>query len=207
MVAMIKKMIFFLLFTTLGFSQYVNDREKLSVATITAKDSVNLYIEALNGASALTAYKMPIDSLMSWLTTKAHAIGEMYIDDDSVTATGTISKYYAIAMAAGYSNGVTMTNDSTMTIVTAGQYKISYSISCTHSVNNTLIHASLFVDDVEDSQTEAQRKIGTAGDIGSFSGTGIATFEVDEEIKLKAKADKSGNLTIQHMNFNIVRLN
>ncbi|MHA1280345.1 MAG: hypothetical protein ACTSQ8_24495 [Candidatus Helarchaeota archaeon] len=64
---MVKRLLIYLLFTGACFAQYVNDLEKPTVATITAKDSVNLYIEALNGSSVLTPYKLPLDSLKVWL--------------------------------------------------------------------------------------------------------------------------------------------
>ena len=62
--------------STICFSQYVNDLDKLTPTTIAAKDSVNIYAEALNGSSALTPYKIPLDTLFA-LFQDFHAYGKM----------------------------------------------------------------------------------------------------------------------------------
>ena len=51
-------------------------------------------------------------------------------------------------------------NDSTVTIASDGYglYHIGYHSSFTHSVNNTIVHMSAFINDVEDTRIEGQRK-------------------------------------------------
>ena len=61
------KFLILLLIPLFCFGQYVNDLEKITVANIVAKDSVNFYAEMLNGSSALTPYKLPLDSLKKYL--------------------------------------------------------------------------------------------------------------------------------------------
>jgi hypothetical protein len=52
------------------YGQYVNDLDKITTANLTDKDSVNVYVEMLNGSSTLTSYKMPIDTLFVWMWAK-----------------------------------------------------------------------------------------------------------------------------------------
>ena len=64
---MVKHIFLFLLISSACFSQAYNDDVKLTVAQIVAKDSVNLFIQALDGSSVLTDYKLPLDSLKKYL--------------------------------------------------------------------------------------------------------------------------------------------
>ena len=63
------------------------------------------------------------------------------------------------------------------------------------------------MDDVEESEIEAQRKIGTGGDVGCYGSGGILFLEAGDIVKIKTKADNTGNQTISHLNFSIKRLN
>ena len=64
---MVKTFLILLLIPVFCFGQYVNDLDKVTVSNLFSKDSVNVYVEALNGASALTPYKMPLDTLKLYL--------------------------------------------------------------------------------------------------------------------------------------------
>lgn len=140
---------------------------------------------------------------------KEGTYSEKYISGTpKVISTAVTGNYYGIEFTGtGSENNITDTNDSTFTIINTGLYIIAYSLSFTHATNSTLIHASLFVDDVEDTQTEAERKVGTGGDMGSMSGTGLVSLTAGETVKVKVKSDKTGNLTINHANFNLVKTN
>lgn len=108
----------------------------------------------------------------------------------------------------GSLSNITQTNDSTLTVGTegAGLYLLNASFSFTHSVNSTVVHGSLFIDDVEDLETEGERKIGNGGDFGSFSITGLVDLAVGEEVKIKMRMDNDGTITINHANWNLVRI-
>ena len=132
--------------------------------------------------------------------------GVKYIDADSVTVLSVIGTYYAVALADGISKDVTQTDDSTFTVVKAGIYHVSISASFTHETNSTIVHFSVFVDDIEDASIECQRKIGNGGDVGSAGNSGLISLAVGEEVKVKAKGDTTGDLTVSHMNFNVFRI-
>lgn len=61
------KFLIFLFIPIFVFGQYVNDLDKVTVSNLATKDSVNVYAEMLNGSSALTAYKLPLDTLKLYL--------------------------------------------------------------------------------------------------------------------------------------------
>ena len=49
--------------------------------------------------------------------------------------------------------------------------------------------------------------MGTGGDVGCYGSGGILSLSKGEVIKLKTKADNTGDQTISHLNFSIKRLN
>ena len=90
----------------------------------------------------------------------------------------------------------------------AGTYLINFSMSFTHATNNALVHISAFnsTDNTELTNIETERKIGTGGDFGNVGGTGIVVLDANDKVSLRAKADNTGNLTVNHGNFNIIRI-
>jgi hypothetical protein len=136
--------------------------------------------------------------------THENTIAELFENASNVTATTSTYKTI-VSLQAGTNVNATYT-DSTITVGQAGTYLINYSASFTHSVNNTTCHISLFVDDVEDTQMDAERKVATGGVYGQVSATNIAVLSASDVLKLKAKSDNSGNLTIQYLNFNATRI-
>lgn len=168
----------------------------LDPAYVLAEDTIGVAVDTSEMATVAALE----DSLLDI------TVAEWYIGADSTISHIVADKYYAIDFTAGTQLNVTETNDSTLTIVRDGYYHINYSISSTSGTNNTILHASLFVDDVEDTQTEAQRKIGTGGDTGNFGGTGIVWLDSGDTVKLKLKADNVSTSTINHANFNIIRI-
>jgi len=139
-------------------------------------------------------------------------VGQLYISGDSAISVveniyKTVNKWYENG-AYSYAENCTLT-DSTITIGTNGfgYYKISISFSSTHSVNNTGVHFSIFVNDVEAKSLEIERKIGTGGDFGNSAGTSLIRLKAGDIVKVKANCTNSGTLTISHANFNLSREN
>ena len=136
--------------------------------------------------------------------TSDNSFAELFEDATNTLATTTTYRTITSLQAGDY-NEATL-GDSSMTITQAGTYLVNYSSSFTHAVNNTTCHISLFVNDVENTNLEAERKIGTGGDYGSMSGTALVTLTANAVLKLRAKSDNAGNLTINHLNFNCTRI-
>jgi hypothetical protein len=105
---------------------------------------------------------------------------------------------------AGASKNVTL-GDSSMTIHVSGYYHVTVSSSMTHGTNNTIVHFSFFKNDVEELKMEAERKIGTGGDFGNASASGILYLAANDVIKIKYKSDDTGTIIINHFNFTVHR--
>jgi len=132
--------------------------------------------------------------------------GELH-DPSTVIATATAGYYTLTGWTGGNSYLTTLDTDSTIQVLKRGAYLLSFSMSFTHSIGNTVVHISAFNSDgAEYTNIETERKIGTAGDYGNVGGVGIIFLEAGEKVSVRAKADKSGNLTVNHGNFNIVRM-
>lgn len=139
--------------------------------------------------------------------TTENSFGELY-DPADVISTATTSYYTLTSYTAGLYNEATIDADSTIQVNQAGIYKIDFSMSFTHSTNNTTVHISVFnsTDNSEFTNIETERKIGTGGDLGSVSGTGLVQLDASDKISIRAKADNTGNLTVSHGNINIIRI-
>ena len=135
--------------------------------------------------------------------------GHLYTNTGITKATSVAGTYYVLTgLTTDGFNNVTLT-DSTLTVAAdgAGVYDVSYSVNgITHDINNTTIHVSAFVDGVE-SVIEGERKIGTGGDLGSFSASGQLTLSNSSVVDFRVKADNIGTVSIGHANFSITRIN
>lgn len=135
------------------------------------------------------------------------AVGVLYISGAGVINHVAASTYYDINIfTIGAANNMTATN-STLTIPATAIYDIRYHISCTHAVGNTVVHTSVFVNGLENGEIEAERKIGSGGDYGNYSGGGIVSLNAGDVVKLKTNASNIGNQTISSANFSIKRIN
>ena len=77
-----------------------------------------------------------------------------------------------------------------------------------HQTNGTIVHVSLWNSSTETEylNIETERLIGNGGDFGSASSTGFIVIPANTRIVVRAKADKTGNLTFNHGNFNIEKI-
>ena len=139
--------------------------------------------------------------------TSNNSFGELY-DPSTVISTATTNYYTLSGWTAGAYNEATLDTDSTILVAQAGTYRINFSMSFTHATVSTVVHICAFnsTDNTEFTNIETERKIGTGGDVGSVSGTGLVVLSANDKVCLRAKADKTGNLTVSHGNFNITRI-
>ena len=131
------------------------------------------------------------------------------IDTPVVIATGAESAYFTVTFDGSTAlQRFTSTNDSMFTYIgdQSGWFVIYCGQSFTHATNNTLAHFSFFENDIENEFVEAERKISTGGDFGSASWGYLVYLEKGDVLKVKFKADKAGNLTINHGQFICFRI-
>jgi hypothetical protein len=94
--------------------------------------------------------------------------------------------------------------DSSIIATKTGFHFVSMSLNLiTHSANNTNVHICAFIDDVEETSLETERKVATGGDIGSMSSSGYIYLTAGQVVKFKAKADNTGTITIGHSNLTV----
>jgi len=80
-------------------------------------------------------------------------------------------------------------------------------MSFTHSVKNTVANICVFKNNTTElTDMETERKIGTGGDLGNVGGTGLVVLAANDKLSLRAKADNNGNFTVNHGNFNVIRI-
>ena len=139
--------------------------------------------------------------------TSDNSFGELY-DPSTVISTATANYYTLSGWTAGQVTSGTLDTDSTILVEQAGTYLINFSMSFTHATNNTVVHISAFnsTTNTEFINIETERKIGTGGDLGNVGGTGMVVLAANNKVCIRAKADNTGNLTINHGNFNLIRI-
>lgn len=107
----------------------------------------------------------------------------------------------------GESNNVTVSGtNGTMTVVKAGKYLINVSVSFS-GTDNILFTGHIFKDGTQVDKIGATRKLGSTGDIGSVSFSGILSLVADEVLTLQITSDMVAYFAVEHINWNISRLN
>lgn len=89
----------------------------------------------------------------------------------------------------------------------AGTYLCHWSCDATTSTNNETFDFAIHLDAAHQPKTNAQRKFGTAGDVGSMGNSALINIADGEKISFMAKnADTAGNITIRNLHIVLVRL-
>lgn len=91
-----------------------------------------------------------------------------------------------------------------ITITKAGKYWVSGSFSFSGSANVTF-RICLFYDNTEISKIHLARKLGSGGDVGSASFSGILSASANKDIDCRVRHDSIGteSITLQYANFTI----
>ena len=94
-----------------------------------------------------------------------------------------------------------------ITVNVAGIYKIEGAFSFSAS-NNVTFFGSGFLDGVELEEIHFTRKIGTAGDVGSASFTGLVSVTAGQVVDFRVRHSDTGavDTTFSYMNFNVVKV-
>ena len=126
---------------------------------------------------------------------------------DDVIATGTDSTDKKLTdWTIGTYKNTTPDTTGNVIFTKAGVYFVFWSASFTHSVNNTICHIHPYKNSTHLPNLAAQRKVGTAADVGSMGAMGLVTVAIGDTLTLRVSGNKSGNITLHHSNFSMVRL-
>jgi len=138
--------------------------------------------------------------------------GELYTYENSASiACGTADTYYDVTgLTKGlYSSNITLNGTAgTITIGNnaGGIYKADLMASI-QADKVSVIHMDLFVNDVEKQNIAYSRKIATANQTGSASGSGILDLNDGDIVKAKVSSDiNSTNVSLVQMNINLYKV-
>ncbi|HKI88840.1 MAG TPA: hypothetical protein VKA38_07440, partial [Draconibacterium sp.] len=169
-------------------------------------DKSYLILTAVAGTASLSTLTANVD-YKEYQSKGTPSVGVLYVSSNQTITHSAADTYYLIDIfTTGSANNMTATS-STLTVPATGYYDIRFHISSTISSNNTIVHASVFVDNIEKAEIEAERKIGTGGDYGNYSGGGILSLSAGNVVTLKSKSSNIGTVTISEANFSIKRIN
>ena len=150
-------------------------------------------------------------SIAGELTT-GNSFAEMY-NPTTVISTASATTWYALSgWTAGATNAASAdVVDSMLIVDQAGTYKIDLALSFTHATVSTEIECGGYKRDGAGAWTNLpqlhfERKVGTGGDIGSASFSGFAVLAAGDTLGVRINSDNTGNLTVSHGNFNVIRI-
>ena len=131
---------------------------------------------------------------------------EKYITAGSQAFTAAAGFEKVTGLTTSVSAGTWVSDASSVTIGTAGNYLVLVTMSMSSSVVLVVTEGHLFVDDAEVARIGWSRKIATSGDQGSASGNGLITLAANQVIDLRIDVDKNTTLTIDHLSIILRRL-
>lgn len=121
----------------------------------------------------------------------------IYVDDNLVAqtiATGaSYTKVTAFATNGVSSNATPDAANDKITITKAGTYHITVSCSFTGATNGINWFGTVFVDGVEQSNIHFERKLGTGGDYGSATISGLVTIAANKDVDFRVRHDRGSN--------------
>lgn len=138
------------------------------------------------------------------------AVGSIYTHDNATSqAVANGASYVKLLNYTGNGIARLTTPDYTsgkITLTQPGVYDVDVSFSFTGSGAGVNWYGAVFQDGVEVSRIHFQRKLGTAGDYGSASFSGMLVVgETDSEIDLRVRhgAGTSQNITVAYCNLRV----
>ena len=89
----------------------------------------------------------------------------------------------------------------------SGAYKVDWSLSCESATASQDIDVDIFVNDVEQADGAARRKLGSSNDKGNMGGSAIIALNANDEVNLRIK-NNTGNadVIIYDCNINIMQV-
>ena len=190
--------ILFLLIASYSFGQGINGTTTINNTYSGGTDTTFIYNSL--------ATKMPLSDSTKFVYRPAY--GSMYISDDHPDSiiVGSTTILYTIGAKQGangykFTSGGVLKNvsvqDSSMTVLIAGNYEASYSASCytATGVVNGKFNFYIYVDDVKQEKTGNIRLFSGSNDMGTMcAAPTVLTLTAGQVIKLKVKSpDDNGN--------------
>lgn len=135
------------------------------------------------------------------------SVGQLYRSADTIMALAADSTWYNITGLTAYENAIQTTlTDSTIEVNWPGYYSIHYNGDIAHSADTVKVNIGVFVNDtVEQVQIIGNTNIKAKDKHETIIGSGLVLLNPGDVVSLKAKATKTGNLTISGINFYIKR--
>ena len=127
--------------------------------------------------------------------------GALYVD---TTLTNTANGTPAKVLGAGSTTSITL-NDVDENAVeqrlrytgaTTAWFRVSASVSCTHTVNNTILSFSFAKNGTNDANTTVNRKVGTGGDVGGVHLETVIQLQTNDYIEVFSDADNAGTTSV-----------
>jgi hypothetical protein len=133
--------------------------------------------------------------------------GSMYNHDTSTTVTiGVAGTAYRIpsGFTVGQVHNATFQNSREIAVTYAGKYRITWQISFTCAAGNQEIEGFVMINNAMNTQATAHRRIGTATDTGSMSGTCILDLSASDVVALGVLNETGVNdVDIEHANMSL----
>lgn len=152
----------------------------------------------------------PLAIVLEGESSVLHIYGEMYTTNDTINIEDNTLYYPHNNMQSYILNGIefhkNINNGDSFVVNYTGDYYISISMSLSSSANNTNVEQKIFINDDEPYNKLFAKRNYKKHEPGSTSITGIVSLNKDDNIILKYKADHKTTLTINNVNFTIVKL-
>lgn len=119
------------------------------------------------------------------------------------------STIYEVAAVFTATDTGTMDQPATLMCPTGGSgtYLCAWSCDADSATNNETFDFALHLEAAHQAKTNARRKFGTSGDVGSLSNTSLLDVADGEKVSFMVKnIDSAGNITIRNLHIVLVRL-
>ena len=140
--------------------------------------------------------------------TGSTSYGVLYINENITPQilTADLTYYpWVTGWVVGETNSITQdAGAGTLTVVNAGAYRVHASIAFSGSANESF-ELAIFNNGIEVVEMQTVRKIGTSGDIGSTSLSGVQDFNIGDvlDLRIKSLSGPGNSATIEQLNFSL----
>jgi hypothetical protein len=148
--------------------------------------------------------KFPISAV------KKMIYGSMYGDDINVTVDiAAAETYYEVpsGLSGGECNGMTFQNSKELKVLTAGKYKVDWSMSAECASAGQYIEGGVMVNTTAKENTVGAAELVTASKKVCLGGTGIIDLAINDLVKLCVENESgTADIVIDHANLTIIRV-
>jgi len=124
----------------------------------------------------------------------------------AITCTANVQRTFPIWENEEFTNNISAEVPAgNLTAQQAGLYWLGAQFSVTSSINNVTLEAYV-VKNGANTNIEAQRKISTGADVGSFSLIGLVSLAEEDVVRIDIKTDANTGITGQYAQLVLVQL-